>query len=51
MLNGTIIICNYQEIMYGFSYGENKRGTETCTHEIKSQVSVGQTRNPYILLS
>lgn len=39
MLNGTIIICNYQKTMYGFYYGENKRSTETYTCEIKSQVS------------
>lgn len=25
--------------MYDFSYGENKRSTETYTYEIKSQVS------------
>lgn len=39
MLNGTIIICNYQENVYGFSYGENKRSTETYPYEVKSQVS------------
>ena len=50
MLNGTIIVCNYQENVYGFSYGENKRSTKTYTYEIKSQVSVEQTRNQYMLL-
>lgn len=50
MLNETIIICNYQENVYGFSYGENKRSTETYTCEIKSHVNVEQTRNPYTLL-
>lgn len=29
MLNGTIITCNYEGRVFGFSYGEKKRSIET----------------------